>query len=102
VVKKKASPRALDVTLPRIKAMFEDVVAKGPRTPTARAEALVRPGKRAYWSPPESAGAGPEVGVELPSFDGTIPFRAVPPPVVPTATKDLASLAGRTSGPPPR
>ena len=74
---------SLDVSLPRIKAMFEDVVSKGPRAPTARAEALVRDGKRAYWMTSDAGDVGPEVGVELPPFDGRIPFRAVAAPCQP-------------------
>ncbi|HZN67480.1 MAG TPA: glycosyltransferase, partial [Tepidisphaeraceae bacterium] len=35
---------ALDVTLPRLKAFFEQVASKGPRVPSLRAERLVRPG----------------------------------------------------------
>jgi glycosyltransferase involved in cell wall biosynthesis len=34
---------AIDVTLPQIKAMFERVAAKGPRTPSQRAGLLVQP-----------------------------------------------------------
>jgi hypothetical protein len=32
---------SLDVCLPRIRKFFEDVVAKGPRTPSVRCEELV-------------------------------------------------------------
>ena len=65
---------SLDVCLPRIKAFFEEVVAKGPRTPSVKCEELVHEAKRAYWSPAATFEAGPEVGVELPPFDGEIPF----------------------------
>jgi glycosyltransferase involved in cell wall biosynthesis len=34
---------SIDVTLPKIRAMLERAAAKGPRTPSRRAEALVRP-----------------------------------------------------------
>ena len=49
---------SVDVTLPRIKAMFESVAAKGARRPSVRAELLVRPGRRAAQS---EARAGPSV-----------------------------------------
>ena len=65
---------SLDVCLPRIKAFFEEVVAKGPRTKSVRCEELVREARPAYWSPVNEYG-GREVGVELPPFDGSIPFR---------------------------
>ena len=35
---------SLDVCLPRIRTFFEEVAARGPRTPSVRAELLVRPG----------------------------------------------------------
>ena len=71
---------SLDVCLPRIKRLFEEVVAKGPRTPSVRCEGLVHVGKRAYWSPSREFEVGPEVGVELAPFEGVIPFRAAPAP----------------------
>ena len=69
---------SLDVCLPRIKSFFEEAVAMGPRTPSVRCEALARPGARAYWSPAATFEAGPEVEVELPPFEGAIPFRVAP------------------------
>jgi glycosyltransferase involved in cell wall biosynthesis len=35
---------SIDATLPKIRAMFERIAAKGPRVPTERAEFLIRPG----------------------------------------------------------
>ena len=40
---------SLDVCLPRIARMLGEVVARGERTPSVRAESLVREGRRAEW-----------------------------------------------------
>ena len=69
---------SLDVCLPRIRAFFEEVAAAGPRTPSVRAEALVRPGKPAWWNVrPKREGEAPaEPGAALPPYDGSVPFYA--------------------------
>jgi UDP:flavonoid glycosyltransferase YjiC (YdhE family) len=65
---------SLDVCLPRVTRMFEETAAKGPRTPSVRYDALVRPGAPAPWKRCVASGPHAEVGVALPPFDGAVPF----------------------------
>jgi len=63
--------------MPRIKKLFEEVAAKGPRTPSLRVEKLVRPAQPAWWSGANREGEAPAGPLpDLPPFDGTIPFSA--------------------------
>jgi glycosyltransferase involved in cell wall biosynthesis len=62
---------SIDVTLPKIKAMFERIAAMGPRTPSERAEVLTRPSgtiQRKRQGDRETRGQGEKAA-------------AVPPPV---------------------
>ena len=69
---------SLDVSLPRIKSMFERVVARGRPGPSVRAELLVRRGVRPAAAPSKAPGERLRQAVALPPFDGTLPYRVVP------------------------
>lgn len=65
---------SVDVCLPRIKAMFEEVAANGPRTPSMRTAAVCREGRRPATQPPATVSERPRFD-DLPPYDGSIPFR---------------------------
>ena len=87
---------SLDVCLPRIKAMFERVVARGRPGPSVRAELLVRRGVRPAAEAPPSRVQGERLrqSLALPPFDGTLPYhprevgRGADVPVPPAAVHD--------------
>jgi glycosyltransferase involved in cell wall biosynthesis/UDP:flavonoid glycosyltransferase YjiC (YdhE family) len=67
---------SLDVCFPRLKALFEQVAAAGPRRPSVRAELLVRPAKPAPWAGTAPVPTHHSSHEPLSAFDGTIPFFA--------------------------
>ena len=68
---------SLDVSLPKIKALFERVVARGRPGPSVRAELLVRRGVRPPAEGPPSAASNERLrqALALPPFDGSLPYR---------------------------
>jgi glycosyltransferase involved in cell wall biosynthesis len=70
---------SVDVCLPRIKALFERVAAKGPRTPSLRAEVICGAGLRpAHSGSLQGVQAGSPHHKEYPPYDGSVPFGAAP------------------------
>jgi len=94
---------SLDVCLPVIRGFFEDVVAKGPRAPSERAERLVRRGIGfGAWRGPAARGCGAESD-ELPPFDGGVPFVVrgtglQPVSILSAKTQDAHGLKTRATG----
>lgn len=64
---------SLDVCLPRLKRLFEDVAAT-PRAPSLRAELLVREPRGLPKTEPAVAAAGGPLTSTLAPFDGSVPY----------------------------